>query len=55
MGELLFKLLVQKAVIFMEGTASKFRENLKKLETYTTMVNYNIGTFNQDLKVNMEG
>ena len=55
MGELLFKLIMQKEVIFMEGTASQFRENLTKIETYITMVNYNIGTFNQHLKVKMEG
>ena len=38
-GEILFKFMLQKEVIFMEDTASDFRENLTNLETYITMVN----------------
>ena len=54
MGELLFKFLMQKKVIFMEDTASHFRENLTNLETYITMVNLQHWDFPKKLKVNME-
>ena len=54
-GELLFKFLMQKKVIFMEDTASHFRENLTNLETYITMVNLQHWDFPKKFKVNMEG
>ena len=54
MGELLFKFLIQNSVIGTISTASHLRENLTNLKTCITTVKYNIGTFNQHVKVNME-
>ena len=53
-GELMFKLLMQKAVIYTSATSSHLRENLTNLERYITTVNSNIRTFNQHVKVNVE-
>ena len=53
--ELLFKFLIQEAVIDTRATDSCLREKLANLETYITTVNSNIDTFNQHVKVNVEG
>jgi hypothetical protein len=52
---LLFKLLMQKAVIDTRATASLLRENLSSLNTYMSMVKSNIEQFNKYVKVNWEG
>ena len=54
-GELLLKLIMQKSVIYTRSTASSLRGNPTNLETYITPVNSNIDTFNQHVKVNVEG
>ena len=47
--------MIQKAEIDTRATASHSRGNLTNLETYITTVNSNIETFNQHVKVNLEG
>lgn len=54
-GPLLFKLLMQKAVIDTRATASLLRENLSSLDTYMPTVNSNIEDFNKYVKNNYEG
>ena len=54
-GELLFKLLIQKATVDSRSTASHLRDNLATLDVYMTTVNSNIETFNQYVKVNKQG
>ena len=54
-GEILFKLLIQKVVIETRSTDYNLRENLTNLETYTTTVNSNIYTFKHHLKVSVGG
>ena len=55
MGALLFKLLMQKAVIGMRAIYYYLRENLTNLETHTETLNSNIDTFNQHVMVTVEG
>ena len=52
-GGLLFNFFVKKAVINKRETVYCIRKNLTKLEIYITMVNSNIQTFNQHLKLNL--
>jgi hypothetical protein len=52
---LLFKLLMQKAIIDTHATASLLHENLSSLDTYMSMVKSNIKQFNKYIKVNWEG
>jgi hypothetical protein len=52
---LLFKLLMQKAIIDTRATASLLRENLSSLDTYMSTVKSNIEQFNKYVKVNWEG
>ena len=52
---LLFKLLMQKAVIDTRATSSLLRENLSNLDTYMSTVKSNIEEFNKYVKVNWEG
>ena len=54
-GPLLFKLLMQKAVIDTRATASLLRENLSSLDTYMSTINSNIEEFNKYVKTNYEG
>jgi hypothetical protein len=54
-GPLLFKLLMQKAIIDTRATASLFRDNLSSLDTYIVTVNSNITDFNDYVKRNYEG
>ena len=53
-GELLFKQLIKKSVTDPRYTQSHIRENLTKIEAYFSIVNSNIHTLNQNMKVNME-
>ena len=55
LGELLFKFIMQKAVIYTRTMVSCLGETLTNIDTYIATVNYNIQTFNQHVKVNMEG
>jgi hypothetical protein len=52
---LLFKLLMQKAIIDTHATANLLRKNLSSLNIYMTMVKSNIEQFNKYVKVNWEG
>ena len=54
-GPLLFKLLMQKAIIDTRATASLLRENLSSLDTYMAKIQSNIEEFNKYVKVNWEG
>ena len=54
-GPLLFKLLMQKAIIDTRATASLLRENLSSLDTYVSSVKSNIEDFNKYVKMNHEG
>lgn len=54
-GPLLFKLLMQKAVIDTRATASLLRENLSSLDTYMSTINSNVKEFNLYVKTNYEG
>jgi hypothetical protein len=54
-GPLLFKLLMQKAIIDTRATASILRENLSSLDTYMATINSNIENFNKYVKTNYEG
>jgi hypothetical protein len=54
-GPLLFKLLMQKAIIDTRATASLLRENLSSLDTYMAKIQSNIEEFNKYIKVNWEG
>ena len=54
-GPLLFKLLVQKAVVDVRATASLMRTNLIELTKYMELVNCDISKFNQYVKLNHEG
>ena len=53
-GELLLKLMLQKAVINTRSTATYIRENLTNLDTYMSTVNSDIDNFNQYVKMNMD-
>ena len=54
-GELLFKLMMQKAIIDTRATATHLRENITNLDTYMSTVNSNIEKFNQYVNVNVDG
>ena len=54
-GELQLKFMIKKEVIYTRATASHLRENLTNLETNTTTVNYKVNTFNQHVKLKVEG
>lgn len=54
-GPLLFKLLMQKAIVDTRATSTHLRENLTNLDSYITTVDSNIETFNQYVKVNRDG
>ena len=54
-GPLLFKLLIQKAIVDTRATASHMREQLTSLDAYMATVNSNVAVFNQHVKVNVEG
>jgi hypothetical protein len=53
-GPILFKLLMQKAIIDMRATSSLLRENLSGLDTYMATIKSNIKEFNEDVKQNYE-
>ena len=53
--ELLFKLMMQKAIIDTRATATHLRENIINLDTYMSTVNSNIEKFNQYVNVNVDG
>jgi hypothetical protein len=54
-GVLLFKIIMQKAVIDTRATSSFFRENLTSLDTYITTIDSNIELFNQYVNINRAG
>ena len=54
-GELLFKLMIQKSIIYTRATSTYLRENLANLDTYMSTVNSDIENFNQYVKVNVDG
>ena len=54
-GDMLFKVLMKKAVINTQATYPHLGENLNNLKSYTTTVNSNIDTYNQHVKVNAKG
>ena len=53
MGELLFKLMMQKAVINTKAAAIYPRDSLTNIYTYISTVNLSIKNFNQYVKVNL--
>ena len=53
--ELIFKLMMQKAVIDTRATSTHLRENLNSLDTYMSTVNSDIENFNQYVQVNVDG
>ena len=55
MGELLFKLMMQKAVINTKAAAIYPRDSLTNIYTYISTVNLSIKNFNQYVKVNVDG
>ena len=55
MGELLFKLMIQKEVVNTRAMATYLREKLTNIYTYMSTVNFNIENFNQYVKVNVYG
>jgi hypothetical protein len=54
-GPLLFKLLMQKAIIDTRATSSLLRENLSSPDTYMATIKSNIKEFNEYVKQNYEG
>ena len=54
-GELLFKLIMNKDIIDTRNTATHLRENLTNLDTHMSTVNSNIKNFNQYTKVKLDG
>ena len=54
-GPLLFKLLMQKAIIDTWATSSLMRENLSNLDSYITTVKSDIEEFNRYVKMNYQG
>jgi hypothetical protein len=54
-GTLLFKYVMQKAIVDTRATSSFFRENLLSLDSYITTVDSNIELFNQYVNVNRAG
>ena len=53
-GEFLFKLMIQNAIIKTKATYTHLRENLTNLDTYMSTVNSDIENFNNDVKVNVD-
>ena len=53
-GEELFKLMMNKAIIDTHSTATQLRENMTKLDTYMSTVTSNIENFDQYAKVNVD-
>ena len=53
-GEFLFKLMIQNAIIETKATYTHLRENLTNLDTYMSTVNLDIENFNNDVKVNVD-
>ena len=51
---IIFKLLLQKSIIYTSFTASNMRENLYSIYTYITMVNSDIEKFNEYAKISYE-
>jgi hypothetical protein len=54
-GVLLFKIIMQKAVVDTRATSSFFRENLTRLDAYITTIDSNIELFNQYVNINRAG
>jgi hypothetical protein len=54
-GPLLFKLLMQTAVVDTVATAEFYRANLSSLDTYIATVDSNIEIFNQYVKTQLAG
>ena len=54
-GLLLFKLLMQKAIIDTWATSSLMRENLSNLDSYMSTVKSDIEEFNRYVKLNYQG
>ena len=54
-GPLLFKLLMQKAIIDTWATASLMREILSNIDSYITTVKSDIEEFNRYVKLNYQG
>ena len=54
-GPLLFKLLMQKAIINTWATTSLMRENLSNLDSYMTNVKSDVEEFNRYVKRNHQG
>ena len=52
---LLYKILIQKAIIDTRATTYKFRISLNNLSTYMGTVNSNIELFNHHVKNAVEG
>jgi hypothetical protein len=55
LGPLLFKLLMQKAIIDTRATSSLLHENLSSLDTYMATIKSNIKELNEYVKQNYEG
>ena len=54
-GPILFKLLMQKAIIDTRSTTNYFCENLLSLDTYMVSINSDIVEFNKYVKLNCNG
>jgi hypothetical protein len=54
-GVLLFKNIMQKAVVDTRATSSFFRENLTRLDAYIMTIDSNIKLFNQYVNINCAG
>mmetsp|Transcript_13527 Transcript_13527/g.16566 ORF Transcript_13527/g.16566 Transcript_13527/m.16566 type:complete len:395 (+) Transcript_13527:295-1479(+) len=54
-GALLFKLLMQKAIVDTRATATMFRDDLSSLDAYASSVNSDIASINQCVKLNYKG
>ena len=54
-GEFLFKLIINKAIIDTRATANHLRENITNLDTYMSTVNSGIEKFNLYVKVKVDG
>jgi hypothetical protein len=51
-GVLLFKIIMQKAVVDTQATLSFFHKNLTSLDAYITTIDSNIKLFNQYVNIN---
>ena len=54
-GPLLYKLLLQKAIVDNRATSNLMRANLTELVPYMETIDYNIELFNEYVKLNYEG